>query len=93
MSRCMKGLDCANTMGPMIADAPGQCVPKCTTFRDQWGNCVPGGANSRNGCKTWFDGCNTCHVTVDRSTHGGHLTACTKKRCYRKGQAMCKDGH
>jgi len=40
-SRCVPSLECANVMGPMIADAPGQCMRFCktNTIRDSYGNC------------------------------------------------------
>ena len=53
------GLECVNTMGPMIADAPGVCkrgCPKLSPSRDMYGNCV------EPGCRSWFDGCNNCLV-------------------------------
>ena len=57
-------------MGPYIADAPGTCQQPCTTFRDQWGNCVDGD------CETWYDGCNTCRV------EDNILTSCTEEACF-----------
>jgi len=43
-SRCSPDLECANTMGPMIADAPGQCMRPCKmgSIRDNYGNCLSG---------------------------------------------------
>jgi hypothetical protein len=79
-NRCMKGLQCVQ-QNPMMADGPGKCSAPCRLTRDRWGNCV------KAQCKTWFDGCNTCAVA------GTRLTACTKKQCYRRGQAACKDNH
>ena len=38
------GPSSSHTMGPMIADAPGTCLPICNTIRDNWGNCVDGNA-------------------------------------------------
>ncbi len=40
-SRCHPSLECANTMGPMIADAPGTCMNPCDppNTRDAYGNC------------------------------------------------------
>ena len=29
-TRCLDNLECVNTRGPMIADAPGQCKKPCT---------------------------------------------------------------
>jgi hypothetical protein len=39
--RCSPNLECANTMGPMIADAPGNCMRPCKSghTRDSYGNC------------------------------------------------------
>ena len=39
--RCSPNLECANTMGPMIADAPGNCMRPCKpgNTRDSYGNC------------------------------------------------------
>jgi hypothetical protein len=91
--RCQAELECVKHGGPMVpSDGPGRCVPKCKTFRDSWGNCVPGGANyGRSGCRVWFDGCNTCKVVMDRSRRGGHLAQCGSKRCYKSsGKAQCK---
>ena len=41
--RCSPGLECANTMGPRIADAPGNCMRPCKPghTRDAYGNCNP----------------------------------------------------
>ena len=40
-TRCLPPLECANTMGPMIADAPGNCIHPCIppNVRDSYGNC------------------------------------------------------
>ena len=67
---CADGLECVNTMGPYIADAPGSCHQVCQTFRDAWGNCVD------ENCLEWNDGCNTCSVVNDV------LTDCTEEVCY-----------
>ena len=67
---CADGLECVNTMGPYIADAPGTCHPICTTVRDQWGNCVD------DNCLQWNDGCNSCDVVNNQ------LTSCTESVCY-----------
>ena len=59
VKQCLPGLECVNTMGPMIADAPGVCkrgCPKLSPSRDMYGNCV------EPGCRSWFDGCNNCLV-------------------------------
>ena len=77
---CSTGLECVYTMGPYIADAPGTCQPICRTSRDNWGNCV------KEGCKTWFDSCNTCLVGIDGSLN------CTEEVCYRPTkEATCLD--
>jgi hypothetical protein len=74
---CDEGLECANTMGPMIADAPGTCQPICDTFRDYWGNCVD------ISCHSWFDGCNTCDISDNT------LTGCTEEMCMKRGESHC----
>ena len=71
---CLSGLECVNTMGPMIADAPGTCQPICETSRDDWGNCI------ESGCNSWFDGCNTCDL-IDES--------CTEKVCHERKESRC----
>ena len=71
-------------MGPMIADAPGTCLPICNTIRDNWGNCVD------DGCEHWYDGCNHCFVK------DGKIGGCTMMYCLQKGEAKClveNDGH
>jgi len=39
--RCSPELECANTVGPLIADAPGNCMSPCkpSYTRDSYGNC------------------------------------------------------
>lgn len=71
-SRCHPTLECVNTMGPMIADAPGRCLEHCPhtgQHRDQYGNCID------TNCRSWFDGCNTCQIGSN-----GQL-ACTEMYC------------
>lgn len=82
---CAPGLECANSAGPMIADAPGTCSQPCPAVsggvaqRDQWGNCIAAG------CRTWFDGCNTC-------TSSGGRQMCTEQFCAQPtGPAECRD--
>ena len=76
---CDDGLECVYSMGPMIADAPGNCRQVCSTLRDTWGNCI------EDGCHHWFDGCNTCEVEDGR-------LACTEKMCFQtNGEAHCLD--
>ena len=78
---CEGGLECVQTMGPYVADAPGTCQPICNTVRDNWGNCVT------EGCKTWFDSCNTCIVNED------YELICTEEICYHGiSSAICIDG-
>ena len=43
---CDDGLECVYSMGPMIADAPGNCQQICETIRDNWGNCIEEGCNN-----------------------------------------------
>lgn len=81
LSSCNENLECVYTLGPMIADAPGFCRPKCPTVRDQWGNCVP------DNCEIWDDGCNTC--TYDKESSS--LITCTEEVCYTPThQATCQ---
>jgi hypothetical protein len=77
---CQDGLECVYTMGPMVADAPGTCLQPCTTFRDNWGTCI------QEGCKQWFDGCNTCSVEDD-------VLSCTEIMCSTShaNEARCID--
>ena len=77
---CIAGLECAYTMGPYIADAPGTCQQICQTFRDNWGNCVD------EDCINWYDGCNTCNI------HSNINFQCTEKVCYQmENKAYCID--
>jgi len=78
VSICSEGLECANTMGPMIADAPGTCLPVCNTIRDNWGNCVD------DDCEHWYDGCNQCSMISNR-------LECTEKICYNGQNSHCLD--
>jgi hypothetical protein len=75
---CENGFECVNTMGPYIADAPGNCLPICSNVRDQWGNCI------EEGCSVWFDGCNECEVNDSMS--------CSENTCYSvaPGSAECR---
>ena len=76
---CNKNLECVNTHGPMIADAPGSCRPRCPTSRDPWGNCIP------SNCEVWNDGCNTCVFEKN------HLQRCTERMCLdTKHSAKCE---
>ena len=62
----------------MVADAPGTCMPICTTIRDQWGNCVD------EGCNSWYDGCNTCDI------NNNNLENCSENMCVDKGVLVVK---
>ena len=76
---CQKPLECVYTKGPMIADAPGVCKPKCDTVRDAWGNCIP------SNCEVWNDGCNTCRIQNKQTM------MCTEKMCFdQKHEASCE---
>ena len=77
MNRCAANLECVSTMGPYIADAPGKCLPKCPTLRDDWGNCIP------KDCLTWFDGCNECQIK-------GNQKSCTETQCLQPMKTVCK---
>ena len=82
VKQCLPGLECVNTMGPMIADAPGVCKRGCSKLspsRDMYGNCV------EPGCRSWFDGCNNCLV----GEHG--QLGCTEMFCQNPTTALCND--
>ena len=81
IGHCGNGLECVYNMGPMVADAPGTCMPLCSTFRDPWGNCV------EEDCNSWNDGCNTCDVNTNT------LENCSENVCYMKPsqQGQCMD--
>ena len=69
-TRCMDGLECVQTMGPMIADAPGQCREPCNRGeqRNQYGDCIVQNVPTiPDNCVTWNDGCNTCQVRNGRA--------------------------
>ena len=85
-TRCLDSLDCVNTMGPMIADAPGQCRERCHPGenRDDYGNCiVTEQVSIPSNCATWFDGCNTCQVV------NGKPKICTLMYCFREIKPYC----
>ena len=91
INTCDQGLECVNTMGPMIADAPGTCMTICNTERDQYGNCLD--QNNQNNlnnlnipwnCASWYDGCNTCSVV------NGELGACTMMMCFTNNEPHCQ---
>lgn len=77
---CIAPYECVQTMGPLVADAPGECRPPCALGRDGYGNCID------PGCTLWYDGCNTCRVSADQAT-----SACTEMFCERPGKAECRD--
>ena len=81
IGHCSEGLECVYNMGPMIADAPGTCLQMCSTFRDQWGNCVD------EGCNSWYDGCVICDV------NNNILENCSENICYSRPteDAHCMD--
>jgi len=81
IGHCSEGLECVYNMGPMIADAPGTCMSLCSTFRDNWGNCVD------EGCNSWYDGCIVCNVNHET------LENCSDNECYVKPteDAHCMD--
>ena len=84
-TRCLDNLECVNTMGPMIADAPGQCKVRCNQ-RDENGECLVTPSIPDN-CATWFDGCNTCQVTK------GVADICTLMFCFTQNPAYCMNYH
>jgi len=83
---CDDGLECVYTMGPMIADAPGTCMPICSGIRDQYGNCVKENTEPQipYNCVTWYDGCNTCSVNL------GELQGCTMMMCFTQNEPYCQ---
>ena len=87
-SRCLDNLECVNTMGPMIADAPGQCKEPCPSHsnRDEYGNCVISSSIPDN-CATYFDGCNTCQV------RDGRAELCTLMYCFTQNTPYCMNYH
>lgn len=87
-NRCMDELECVNTMGPMIADAPGQCKERCpnNSRRDEYGNCLQTPTIPDN-CATWNDGCNTCQV------RNGVAEICTLMYCFTQNTPYCMNYH
>jgi len=81
-TRCMDGLECVNTMGPMVADAPGTCSEPCShnEKRDDYGKCV---GKIPSNCASWYDGCNTCSVNK------GKPGACTLMYCFTPSESKC----
>tara|TARA_Y100000389_G_scaffold64682_1_gene60757 strand:+ start:8818 stop:9822 length:1005 start_codon:yes stop_codon:yes gene_type:complete len=89
-TRCLDHLECVNTMGPMIADAPGQCKEPCLSDenRNQYGECVSlTPIRIPDNCATWYDGCNTCQV------RDGRAEICTMMYCFRQDTPYCMSYH
>jgi hypothetical protein len=82
-SVCEDGLECVNTMGPQIADAPGTCQPLCKSGRDINGNCMDVRVDIPWNCASWYDGCNTCSVS------DGVIGACTLMMCFTNSEPYC----
>ena len=86
-TRCLDNLECVNTMGPMIADAPGQCLERCqmNELRNEYGICIypTNAVTIPDNCATWYDGCNTCQVT------NGRADICTMMYCFRQSDPIC----
>jgi hypothetical protein len=82
---CDDGLECVYTMDPMVADAPGTCMPSCHTSRDYHGNCISSTVPPiPYNCMTWYDGCNTC------SSVNGDLHGCTMMMCFTQTEPYCQ---
>ena len=88
-TRCMDGLECVNTMVPMIADAPGSCKEPCNheEVRNQHGECVVQQSTIPENCASWYDGCNTCQ------TRGGIAEICTLMYCFTTNPPYCMNYH
>ena len=82
-STCQDGLECVNTMGPMIADAPGTCQQPCNGVRDAIGGCSEDIPEIPWNCASWNDGCNTCQV------ENGVIGACTLMMCFTNNEPYC----
>lgn len=82
-STCEDGLECVNTMGPMIADAPGTCQLPCSNARDSMGRCSDTTTTIPWNCASWNDGCNTCEV------QNGVIGACTLMMCFTNNEPYC----
>ena len=84
-TRCLDGLECVNTMGPMIADAPGQCKEPCNynEIRNEYGICVIQESRIPENCATFYDGCNTCQV------RDGIAEICTMMYCFTNNPTRC----
>ena len=80
---CEDGLECVNTMGPMVADAPGTCQQPCNGVRDSNGRCSENTPEIPWNCASWNDGCNTCQV------ENGVIGACTLMMCFTNNEPHC----
>ena len=83
---CEDGLECVNTMGPMVADAPGTCQQPCSSVRDSMGICLDDKSEISEipwNCASWNDGCNTCSV------ENGVIGACTLMMCFTNNEPYC----
>ena len=77
---CIDGLECVNTFGPAVADAPGRCYYPCNYIRDTYGHCIT------DGCSQWFDGCNICFLI------NGIIQNCRQDNiCNELGVSHCLD--
>ena len=88
-TRCLDNLECVNTMGPMVADAPGECREPCSAnqVRDDNGDCVNNIPSIPSNCLTWYDGCNTCQV------RNGEANMCTLMYCFVQNTPYCMTFH
>uniref|UniRef100_A0A0G4HD85 Antistasin-like domain-containing protein n=1 Tax=Chromera velia CCMP2878 TaxID=1169474 RepID=A0A0G4HD85_9ALVE len=70
---------CPSGFAPFVSDpaaCPGKnCCPDA---------CLPEGKCSLN-CEAWYDGCNSCGCTDE-----GQISVCTKRHCFRQGEAYCE---
>jgi hypothetical protein len=84
-TRCLDGLECVNVLGPMIADAPGECKEPCNNeeVRNQFGECIIQKSTIPDNCLTFYDGCNTCQV------RDGRADICTLMYCFQQGESYC----
>lgn len=81
---CEDGLECVNTMGPLIADAPGSCQTLCQPNgggRGDDGQCIRSAIPWN--CAVWYDGCNSCSVS------DGVLGGCTLMMCFTNNAPYC----
>lgn len=80
---CEDGLECVNTMGPMIADAPGTCQQPCNGVRYSNGRCSENTPEIPWNCASWNDGCNTCSI------ENGVIGTCTLMMCFTNNRPYC----